>query len=456
MLTRLTLISATLLCASAFAATVDPPQRVKITKLDKTELAGMITSYDDDGFELMDAKKQTSKVSWDELSADTVMTLNERLVRRATADDWFKLGKKLLTMPGGRAPAERAFARALKLDPKMKDQIVAARKEAGATQPSKPAPAVPPVVFPRDGSDSTTQPSRTGEAIDPQKPIVGPQQVGPVDPSTWGHQTPEQQAAAVAKLRAWADDAKAKIQPKLVPYETQYFLFYSDLQPGEAQKWVAVLDRMYAKLATLFAIPAGENLWYGKALVFVFSSQEDYLKFEIKMHATVAAGTGGMCHQYGSGVVHIAFYRQPNELDFAHILVHESVHGFLHRYRSPVSVPSWANEGLAEAIASDMVPRKGIAMSQAADARSELQRRKSLDKFFEEDHIVSWQYAVARTLAEFMIQQNKAGYVEFINGIKDGLPWEEALRTKYGVTVDRLVNAYGLAMGVSGLKPSNQ
>jgi hypothetical protein len=119
-------------------------------------------------------------------------------------------------------------------------------------------------------------------------------------------------------------------------------------------------------------------------------------------------------------------------------------------------VPSWANEGLAEAIASDMVPQKGIAQSAAAEARADLQRRKNLEKFFDEDHIVAWQYPVARTLAEFMIQQNKQGYVEFINGIKDGMPWEESLRTKYGVTVDRLVNAYGLAMGVSGLKPSNQ
>jgi hypothetical protein len=55
-----------------------------------------------------------------------------------------------------------------------------------------------------------------------------------------------------------------------------------------------------------------------------------------------------------------------------------------------------------------------------------------------------------------MIRQNKRGYVEFINGIKDGMTWEDALRDKYGVTLDQLVNAYGISMTVANLKPSRQ
>jgi hypothetical protein len=150
--------------------------------------------------------------------------------------------------------------------------------------------------------------------------------------------------------------------------------------------------------------------------------------------------------------VHIAFYRQPNELDFAHVLVHESTHGFLHRYRSPVNIPSWANEGLAEVVASEMVPRPGLTMSAAADAKADLQARHTVEKFFESDHIVAWQYPVARTLTAFMIQQSKKGYVEFINGIKDGLKWDEALKQKYGVSSEQLVRAYGISMGVADLK----
>src|SRR5207244_1313180 len=95
-------VFAALLTSSALAATVDPPARISMKKLDHSEITGVITSYDDSGFEVMDAKKQTQKIGWDEMTAGDVMTLNERLQRKATADDWIKLAQKLLTMPGGR------------------------------------------------------------------------------------------------------------------------------------------------------------------------------------------------------------------------------------------------------------------------------------------------------------------------------------------------------------------
>jgi hypothetical protein len=440
------------LVSVSFGATVDPPQRVKITKLDRSEVSGLLTSYSDDGFEVMDAKKNTQKVSWDELPPQTIFNLNVQLIRKGTGEDWFKLGKKLLTMPGGRAPAEQSFNRAVKLDPTLKEQIAAARKEASLAPPT--ARITTRNVNDIDTSIAPAPASQPGwlDPKDPNKKVVGPQNVGVVDPNAWAKQSPDQQKAATDKLKQFANDTQKKLDVPLQAFETQYFLFCTDIPSSDATKWAGLLDKMYARLAELFAIPKGENIWRGKALVFVFSRDEDYLKFEMKMHATMAAGTAGMCHTYGNGDVHIAFYRQPNDLDFAHVLVHESTHGFLHRYRSPNDIPSWANEGLAEVVASELVPRPGLTMSSTADAKSDLQARHSLEKFFDADHIVAWQYPVARTLTAFMIQQSKQGYVEFINGMKDGLRWDEALKQKYGVTTEQLVHAYGISMGVADLK----
>jgi hypothetical protein len=442
------------------AGTVDPPLRVNIKKLDRTELSGQITRFDENGFELMDYHKQMSTLTWDEFAPGTIMMLHARLIQKGTPDQWFELGKKLLTMPGGRESANTAFGKALRLDKSFKDKIEAARKEAKVVDPSTRAARTgldrDSTIGERsrgeDGGAGATTRSSVGPR-DPSKPIVGPQMVGPVDASQWGKQTPEQEAAALKGLKGFGEQTRQTMQLPISPFETKYFLFYSDLRPQEAVKWANMLDAMYTRLATLFAVPAGENLWRGKALIFVFSKEQDYLNFELKMHHTIAAGTAGMCHAFGNGDVHIAFYRQPADLDFAHVLVHESVHGFLHRYRSPVNVPSWANEGLAEAIASDMIVQKGVAQSSYSEARADLQQRKSLGKFFDAPHIVAWQYPVARTLCEFMIRSNKPGYVDFINGIKDGLDSEQALKDKYGVTVEQLVNAYGQSMGVAGLQP---
>ena len=436
------------------AATVDPPQRVKLLKLDKTEVAGLITSYTEDGFEVMDAKKQTATVRWEELPPDAIMNLHDRVVRKGSGEQWLNLGKKLLTMPGGRAPAERAFQKAIRAEPTIKDQVVEARKTAHLTPPAPPRDPDAPRLTPTEIRGGTTRPGNVLDPTDPAKPVVGPKQVGPIVPSNWGRQTPEEMAAAVLELKKFAEETRQRVNGKLAPYETQYFLFYSDLPANEARNWAGLLDRMYGKLALLFGVPKGENLWRGKALVFVFASDQDYFAFQMKMHdKTVATGTAGMCHTYGNGDVHIAFYRQPNELDFAHVLVHESVHGFLHRYRAPVDIPSWINEGLAEVIASELVPRPGLTQSSTAQARQDLQTRRDLEKMFEAEHIVAWQYAVARTLTDFMIAQNRKGYVAFINAIKDGQTWEDALTKQYGVSLDQLVRAYGNFMGVPGLKP---
>ena len=454
---RLLIASAILLCVAsplAHAATVDPPQRVTVLKLDRTEIAGMITSFNDDGFELMDAKKRTQTVRWDDLPPGEIMNLHDRLVRKGSGEQWLNLGKKLLTMPGGRAPAERAFQKALKADPALKDQVAEAKKNAHLTPPAPPPDPNAPRLTPTEIRGGTTQPGNLLDPTNPAKPVVGPQRVGPVDPSKWGQQSPEAMAAALTEQKKFAEEARQRINPKLALYETPFFLLYSDLAPAEAQNCAALLDATYARLAMMFGVPKGQSIWRGKALVFVFANDADYLMFQMKMHdKTMATGTVGMCHAYGNGDVHLAFYRQPNELDFAHALVHESVHGFLHRYRSPAALPSWVNEGVAEVFAAELVQRPGVTQASTAQARQDLQTRRDLAKMFESDQIVAWQLSVARTLVEFMINQNRKGYVEFINGIKDGLTWQDAMTQKYGVSLEQLLRAYGNFMGVPGLQP---
>ncbi len=234
--------------------------------------------------------------------------------------------------------------------------------------------------------------------------------------------------------------------------ETKYFLFYSDLKPAEAAKWAGMLDRMYVKLANLFGIKGGENIFRGKAAVFVFAKEEDYQSFQKTMHQTDAAGTAGLCHAFGNGNVHIGFFRQPNEMDFAAVLVHESVHGFLHRYKKPPTVPTWVNEGLAETIASELVPQRGKRQEYRQYAITQLRERGTLgEDFFTGNRLEGWQYPVAQLLTEFMIRQSRKNYVAFIDGIKDGMKWEESLTQKYGVPRDRLVTAFADSLNVRGI-----
>jgi len=185
---RLTCTLLLLLTAKiALGGTVDPPMRIKVLKLDKSELTGVITSYSADDFTVVDAKKEETKVTWDLLPPDVVFNLNDRLMtpRKAPADDWFKLGQKLLTMPGGRAPAGQAFARAVRIDPKLKDQVAAAKKEANvSTEKVGPTPAG--LNGRNDGrmDSRSTQPVSTQPASQ-QRSASGVARSGTANASAW-------------------------------------------------------------------------------------------------------------------------------------------------------------------------------------------------------------------------------------------------------------------------------
>jgi hypothetical protein len=425
------------------------PQPVSGVKLDKTPFKGRVIAYDDEGFELLVKEGVTSEVAWDEVDARSRYVVWKNLIDRKDAAAHVELGRKLLAVEGGRDWAEKAFATAVQLDAKLKPAVEEIRKNP---------PAVESASRDDGGEGGTGKRGKTakagegegedgagGEMAEAER--AGPQIVGGMDARFWEPQTEGQQAAAVAELKRFAAATQSQMKKELRLSETTFFLFYSDLPDQEARNWAGLLDRMYAKLTGLFAVPSADNIWRGKALVFVFRAESDYLRFQALMHKTDAQGTRGMCHGYGNGIVHIAFVRQADELEFAHVLVHESVHGFLHRYESPARIPSWANEGLAEWIASELVPRPNRRKEVRNIAKTFLLRNQGVAALFEAEHIEAWQYPVAEMLTTFMIERNKSGYVGFIKAVKDGTAWEEALNAAFK-SREKLLQEFGKGIGV--------
>ena len=403
-----------MLATTAFATDVNPPIPVAVPLLAGQPAKGQLTSFDDDGLHLTSGDT-TMEIKWADVKPAAILSLHERLLAKSTSgEEWMQAGVTLLKVPGGRALAERPFARALRLDPKLKAKIDAARRDVATSKPSGDSNAAAPDV-------------------------------------TWGRQSEDDRAQTVAKLKAKADDMMGKASMKLTLYETKYFLFYTDLTRTEANRWVEVLDRMYARLAEMFGVPKDENIWYGKAVIFVFFKRDDFKKFE-KDVFHFEKDVAGLCHQRGDGTVVITFYRSDPAEQFARTLTHESTHGFLFRYRSRSRIPSWANEGLADVMKFELVPAAGIKQASDAQAKVELRSANPLKDFFSSDQIDAKQYPIARTLTEYMIRQNKRGYVDFINGIKDGLSAEESLKQKYGMSADDLILSYAQSMGVPGVR----
>lgn len=422
--------------SSVEATQLDKSLPVFLRFADGQGLYGELTAFDEHGLVLVDDEAREHKRKWSDVRPRTrSVRLYEHLVAEDDGEAWLRFAVALRDQEGGDEIVQAALDRAVRAD----------KSTVAKTDLVRQGKSIDEILNRAD------QDRKLGQHDGP----VGPKQIGPVQHKYWGKLDPQTMQESTEASRAFAQATESTMNIALQEYETKYFLFYSDLERKEAAKWASLLDKMYGKLAKMFGLSDDENIFRGKCPIFVFRKAKDYHRFQALMHQTDSRGSAGMCHSYGNGFVHVAFYRQPQDTAFAHVLVHESVHGFLHRFRSPVSVPSWANEGLAEYIAATLVKKSKEDEKFEHWSRQELQRRKSLGgNFFTARQISGWQYGVAKMLCELMIAQPGRRYANFIEAGKDGKPWIKALEEDFGMDMPSLVEAFGkYKVNIPDLRP---
>ncbi len=453
--------------AEEAAVVVDPPLTISVRPVGEQVVRGRLTGSDTRGFDLLVAEEESRRIAWAALEPAHVLLTHQKLLGRDDARGWFEVAAMLYPREGGGTAAETALRRALVADPRLKDNAQRLRNgeavswDTPAPGSDAPAPGNDAPGSDSEGGDSGGGDSGGGDTGGGGGGSGGPVSVGDVQSRYWGTLDPQLMADSVAELKTRMAEAQQRLGLRLGLYEeaSRYFLFYTDLPAREARQWAGLLDQMYDRLLDIFGIQRGTNLFRGRCLIVVFRQEMDYHRYHRDISGINSVGTAGLCRSYGNGHAEVTFYKQANELNFARILVHESVHAFIHRYRAPPRVVSWINEGLAEYVAAALVEDKGYGQSDFAGSidrgKRELRRRGSLGghSFFTADHIQAWQYPVAQMLCDYMIAQDRLRYRAFINAIKDGKPWQQALEEDYGVTVPRLVAGFGAALGLRDLQP---
>ena len=199
----------------------------------------------------------------------------------------------------------------------------------------------------------------------------------------WPLLSAAEHADQVEALEAFVADAKAAF-PALETAETHEFLVATDIPAGQIAPYLANLDAMHDFLCDLYGVPTGEPLWKGKCLVVAFREEADYVAFEEGMLRSSLPGTHGICHQRSDGRVIVACHRGADPAAFAHMLVHETSHGFNHRWISPERLPNWLNGGIAEWVGTQVVPACRQVPLKEARALELMRARRSLgDGFFD-------------------------------------------------------------------------
>ena len=263
----------------------------------------------------------------------------------------------------------------------------------------------------------------------------------------WKHLTVEQEEVFLKKQAEFIADAKAKLPN--VPFrqvETKYFSFVTDLTSAEADGYIVYLDAMYAELCKAFGLPTEKNIWAGKCVVFAFRNKQTYLAFEtevMRVNPATIASTQGLCHQNSNGTVIFAGYKGDNNF-FGHVLVHETSHGFVHRYLSTARAPSWLNEGMADWLAEKVVKGRQIKARQRASA-AQVKARGDWGDVLNIERITGDQYGICSVLVEILVAKDsgKGRFKEFIDAIKEGQSAQEALKEHFGMTYAELKGIYG-------------
>ena len=267
----------------------------------------------------------------------------------------------------------------------------------------------------------------------------------------WPRLAAEQHAAEVESLEAFVAEVRQRF-PKLQVSETHEFLVASDIPPAQLAPYVTSLDTMHDFLCDLYGIPKGEPLWKGKCLVIAFLDESDYTAFESAVMKSNLRGTHGVCHQRSDGRVITACHRGEDPAAFAHMLVHETSHGFNHRWISPQRLPNWLNEGIAECVGARVVKNCNQVPLKEAAAVAYLRSQGTLGpNFFTAANIDSVQYGMASGMVRMLISRDAKKFAEFVRGIKEGTPVEQSLERSYGGSLDDLVRGYGATVGVSNL-----
>jgi hypothetical protein len=265
--------------------------------------------------------------------------------------------------------------------------------------------------------------------------------------------------AALAESRSMVSEV-IRLFPGSQLHETEHFLFVSNIPPQQIGPYILSLDRMYDWMCHLYGVPRDHMVWLGgKAPIFAFLDHDQFEAFEdrffpeAKESLHTLSNIYGLSHLKENGEVVISCFRGENANDFGQMLVHETSHGFIHRYKTKARLPNWVDEGMAELIGAEMVPASAAVKNREYRAAQELAQRGSMGGMLEAERIEAWQYGVASSLNRFLLQQNRDSYVRFIEALKDGQKWDEALRGAYRRSPEELLTAYSRWVNVANLRP---
>lgn len=402
---------------AAAQGTLERPVEVRARTVTGATFAGRLTSWTDDGF-----TGSFGDRLWSDLVAPDLRRVYAQVMDKSSATQWLRLGELLAAAKDGRKLADDAFGQAKRLGATA-EQVEAARaRAAGAAKV-------------REERERMDRERRLQQDTLPDDSTARP----------WPVLSDSDRTAATAAMRKVGAEAMEVVGVRAEAVETDFFIVTGDLPKPDLQRWGRELDAMYARVAEMLQVPKGINLFWGKAVVLLYERQETFRLSEASVFRVKAPATlRGICHMTGPQVA-ISAYRGNDEAEFASTLVHETLHGIVHRYATPARLPDWANEGFAEWIARACVPNarvdqnrrpQGLLFFRQGGDPAKVMALSGADGTWPGDNAIG--YSVGYLMVDLMIADRPSRFGAWVKAVKGGKPWQQALAEDFGVDAGRL------------------
>lgn len=426
--------------SSPHTADLDLP--VTFTLTDGTRFSGTLTRWSESCL-----TGSFGQRSWNELNYRDSWRLLRRLIDRDIPDDWLLLARIMLQLSLDQPEAERWAGRAFRH----------ARRVAGRNE----SDAIETRIEAIRAEHDATQRDRTRRKRDPDALRMQTPEADDWPSTPWPKLSRNEQRNAVLTMKDDAEQALARIDLELDPIETATALLYTDLERRQAVRIATQLDQISRELATLLHTNPNRNPFWGKLVLIVLTSREafDTLQTDAFGFRPVFAteqrdifGTvPGIVHPIGPKVfITLHHPGRSKGHDFRFELTRLVVRGLLHRHISPRRLPPWAGDGLGMTVAdrllremSPIVDRRRTELIFLRSMDDDTLLRELIDMAYGDDCWPVWEprlAALGGLFVELMIREKPRDFVKWVEAVKRGAGWREALAEVYEVELDVLID----------------
>ena len=408
------------------------PTPVTFRLADGHRIRGKMTDWDESGIDGTFGRRR-----WDDIKTDDIWGLHQRFMDSDDAEAWYRLGGVLLMVltesQDGRKDAERALRKALRLEPLLGPEIEDLYLRRAKLEQDR--------ARAKQQAESEKLSSTTPEAKD-----------WPASP--WPRLSADEREMAIRTIKGDALSILESTGSGLRVCSTPYAVVYSGLDEELTIRWADHFDRAISRTNALMRQPMGDNPFWGKCIVFLFANADRYRLVQAESFGHYANAQERAITHFQGPKVYVSALIDPDDRGFAETLAHEAVHAYLHRHRSPVRLPAWANEGVAEWVATSLEADSTRAAQARADAVAFVREGGNVGAALNMDYLDgTWPGpaglsagplgpSVGYLMVTTMINDKPNEFRKWINGVKAGEDWVEALKTRFGVPAEALVETF--------------